>query len=1249
MTPQSIHRMFALLMILTYAGVGSAQDKPDFSVKRGFFTSSFSLTLSISDSAGSIRYTVDGSTPSKTVGTTYASPITISKTSVVRAIAYYSDGTQSEVATNTFIFVADVATQCSDGSAPSSSWPSPNSSSTRGQVMDYGMDPDIVNSSTYSGLIDDALLAIPTISIVTDLSNLFNSSTGIYVNASEDGSDWERPTSVELIYPDGKDGFQINCGIRMRGGMSRDDSNPKHAFRLFFRSDYGSSRLDYDLFGNEGTDSYDKIDLRTEQNYSWSKDGSTKNTMVREVWARDTQRDMGNPYTRSRYYHLYIDGIYWGIYQTEERPESSYAESYFGDDEANYDVIKVDASSHEVGVNDGTIALWQSLWSSAVSGFTTDTAYYSVQGMNRSGVRDSSKKRLLDIDNVIDYMILIYYDGDLDAPISNCLQNSKPNNFYAIIDRATPDGFSFIAHDGEWILLSTTENRLGPYSVGTQLTQFNPQYLFQQLMSHPEFKMRFADRVQKHLYNNGVLSATVAEERFMTRANQIDTAIIAESARWGDAKSTTALTRNKDWLSAIQYVTDTYFPARTSILISQLRAKSWFPTIDAPVIYVNGSSSSGGNVDVGDTITMKTGSKYIYYTLDGTDPRVKVTVSKANNGQEESKAVGAISSSATLYSGSFKISNTTTHLLARSYSGSEWSALIDMTFTTGDPVNNLRVTEVMYNPAEDEDAEFIELQNIGSETIGMAGIRFTDGVLFNFTEGDLAAGQYAVLVKDQDMFESIYGTGLPVFGEYTGNISNAGETITLETVSGETIQSFVYSDEWLTATDGEGYSLTFRQPSTALISAWNSSSYWRASYVLGGTPGTSDETSTAIKPSAAFTASVSSGTIPLSVTFIDASTSGSGTITSWAWNFGDGSTSTEQNPTHVYTATGTYTVALTVTTSVGSDTETKSSCITATLSGTIPTASFSASVTSGTSPLAVTFTDSSDPGSSDITSWLWSFGDGSTSTEENPVHIYTTSGTYSVSLTVTTADGSDTVTQSNYITVLSVATYPTAAFQASTTAGAAPLSVTFTDMSTPGSSAILAWSWSFGDGGTSMEQHPVHVYSSSGSYTVKLTVISSAGSNTARKSNYITVTTASSSTYPAASFNASVTSGSIPLNVSFTDQSTAGSSSILSWLWSFGDGSTSTEQNPTHTYGNAGSYTVSLMVTTANGSDTETKTSYITASEGTGAGCYAGNRDQTPKRISGDFLVLSLSIAGLWGMTAIRRRELESIFRGKRS
>jgi PKD repeat protein len=247
------------------------------------------------------------------------------------------------------------------------------------------------------------------------------------------------------------------------------------------------------------------------------------------------------------------------------------------------------------------------------------------------------------------------------------------------------------------------------------------------------------------------------------------------------------------------------------------------------------------------------------------------------------------------------------------------------------------------------------------------------------------------------------------------------------------------------------------------------------------------------------------------------------------------------------------------------------------------TADFTGSPISGEAPLTVAFTDAS---SGSPVSWSWDFGDGSTSTDQNPVHSYASPGTYDVRLTVSDGTNTSTRTRSDYVTVGE--TSPISAdFTASPLSGAAPLQVTFDDAS---SGSPTTWSWSFGDGTTSTEQNPVHTYSAAGTYSVTLTVKNSAGDTSTRtRSGYITV---SPPPAPQASFTGSPTSGTAPLAVGFTDTSTG---TPTSWTWDFGDGTTSTAQNPTHTYAGAGLYTVTLTVTNAGGSDTETRAGYIAA------------------------------------------------------
>jgi PKD repeat protein len=255
-----------------------------------------------------------------------------------------------------------------------------------------------------------------------------------------------------------------------------------------------------------------------------------------------------------------------------------------------------------------------------------------------------------------------------------------------------------------------------------------------------------------------------------------------------------------------------------------------------------------------------------------------------------------------------------------------------------------------------------------------------------------------------------------------------------------------------------------------------------------------------------------------------------------------------------------------------------------------PVADFSGSPTSGDAPLTVYFTDLS---TNTPTSWDWTFGDGGSSTAQSPSHDYTSDGDYTVSLTATNSAGSDTETKTDYISVSSAPQPPVADFSGSPTSGDAPLTVSFTDLST---NSPTSWDWTFGDGGSSTAQHPSHDYTGAGDYTVGLTAANAGGSDTETKTGYISVSEPPPPP-PVADFSGSPTSGDAPLTVSFTDLST---NSPTSWEWTFGDGGSSTAQNPSHQYTGEGDYTVGLTATNAGGSDTETKTDYISVTTGGG-------------------------------------------------
>jgi len=322
-----------------------------------------------------------------------------------------------------------------------------------------------------------------------------------------------------------------------------------------------------------------------------------------------------------------------------------------------------------------------------------------------------------------------------------------------------------------------------------------------------------------------------------------------------------------------------------------------------------------------------------------------------------------------------------------------------------------------------------------------------------------------------------------------------------------------------------------------------------------------------------FSASPVYGTVPLTVQFTDLTTNNP---TAWIWDFGDGSQSgvLDRNPVHTYNAVGTYNVTLTVfnTGAPEGRSITKTSYITVVRT---PVADFTATPTSGNAPLLVQFTDTS---MGNPTGWVWTFGDGSMSTQQNPYHLYTSPGVYSVTLSVRNSAGSNAITKEGLITVRAL---PVADFSANRTSGPAPLVVKFTDGSSGGPTS---WTWNFGDGTSSTEQNPVHQYSVPGVYTVSLTAANDVGTAEKTRTGYITVGERLTAAF---TYTTSNPENLAPLTVAFMDGS--GDSPTL-WAWNFGDGHLTTEKNPIHTYTKAGNYTVTLTVSDGFASSSTSKT-----------------------------------------------------------
>ena len=469
--------------------------------------------------------------------------------------------------------------------------------------------------------------------------------------------------------PPNEKGFQANCGIRIRGGFSRDPNNPKHAWRVFFRREYGDAKLNYPVFQTEGVDEFDAFDIQTSQNYSWAYQGSGENNFLRELWCRDTQRDTGNNYARGRFVHLYINAQYWGLFQIEERPENSFGASYLGGNPDNMDVIKATGNSagYTVEATDGnfltyedpvthvvTDAPWKMLWDRSRACYFINTnrqptapyspqtysvteknaAFFRVLGLAADGKTPIADPVLIDIDDMIDMMLIIFFSGNTDAPLSNFIGNNNPNNFYAIRDRTGNRGFISPLHDGEHSLnaSSAAPDRVGPThdavyknwyfnnpASGTwnDINYSNQQFFHQDFMPNPEYRLRFADRIYKHMFNNGPMTTAQNLARFDARAPFVEAGIFGESARWGDSKVATPFNRNH-WITA-RNASRNWFNGRFNTFLTQAKTKYLYPSVDPPVF-----NQRGGSVAAGFQATLSNpnaGSGTIYYTTDGSDPR----------------------------------------------------------------------------------------------------------------------------------------------------------------------------------------------------------------------------------------------------------------------------------------------------------------------------------------------------------------------------------------------------------------------------------------------------------------------------------------------------------------------------------------------------------------------------------------------------------------------------------------------------
>ncbi len=494
---------------------------PVFSSTRGHYASPISLYLNCPTPGATIRYTTDGSEPTPTQGTDYSQPIPIITGTVVRAAAFHPDLLPSDVVSHTLLA----------------------GRSSRNRFL-------------------------PTLSLAASNSDLWG-PTGIMEpgNTVNHGIAWERPVSVEYFLPEDNTGFALNAGLRIQGGgWVRERYSPsaglpysKYSFRLYFRGDYGSSKLNYPLFPDCPINDFERIVLRAGMN-------DHSNPFLVDELVRRLHANMGAIASHGTFVHLHLNGSYKGVYNPTERIDVDFLRSYTQSTN-DWDLI---AQFNELQAGD--MIEWNRLSSTILGRDMSDPANYAAAASQ------------LDIDAFIDYLLLNIYTANGDWPW---------NNWRAARERKAGAKWFFIVWDAEWsfgnsgrsVYINTITEEL---AANAPIANF-----FRALTASPEFRHRFADRFEYHMNHNGALTDENVLAQYLKLRNTLLPAI-------------------PGLLDTIQAI---WIPQRRNLIIEHLKNAGLYASDHTPSL-----NQHGGTIPPGFNLTLQANAGNIYYTTDGTDP-----------------------------------------------------------------------------------------------------------------------------------------------------------------------------------------------------------------------------------------------------------------------------------------------------------------------------------------------------------------------------------------------------------------------------------------------------------------------------------------------------------------------------------------------------------------------------------------------------------------------------------------------------
>ena len=604
-----------------------------FSQHHGFCNQPFTLQIANAEGqptlpeGATIRYTLDGSEPTPQ-STPYTQPLSVSTTTILRAAATTNTERITPITTATYIFVGDVLQQSNTPEGYPDTW-GRYTDIAGTAIADYEMDPEMTTDPALRPRIIEGLQSLPVLSIVTDKNHLFSHENdpdrgGIYIFTGppvgdNTGHGWTRPASIEMFCPANSNhnyelstplDFTTTCGLRLHGGHGRlAEKNPKHSFRLVFKKEYGPSALNCPLYGDDEPSKFDQLVLRCHFGNSWqhwSEGNRTKAQYTRDVWARRMQRKIGRTSVNALYVNLFINGMYWGLYNLAERVDGQFGKDHLGGKKSDIDVVKIeeDGGNH-IEASEGDLIAWEEM-------LATVSEIGSLSSDEDSDEAYARLATLLDIDAFIDYMLINQYAGNTDW---------DHHNWYAIRRRgADSEGFRFLCWDSEVIFESPNENVLGKNNRGGY-----PTGIFNTLIKYPPFARHYVARAKELLTDDGLLGEQSVVAVWDSLYHTIQTAIYAEAARWGDYRRDVhrwqtagqLYTVDNHYMAERNRLLNQYFPVRTDRVLNSILSfvniddfeapEGWVPLTASMFRQWDGSGADAQPLDVSVNVSWQMG------------------------------------------------------------------------------------------------------------------------------------------------------------------------------------------------------------------------------------------------------------------------------------------------------------------------------------------------------------------------------------------------------------------------------------------------------------------------------------------------------------------------------------------------------------------------------------------------------------------------------------------------------------------